>query len=84
MKVVNATQARRNIGKLIDEALESKEPIQIIGKRGNVILISENDWHAIQETLYLLSIPGMREAIIEGRNEPINECKTLEDIGWDI
>ncbi len=59
MKTINATKARANIYKLLEEANSSNEPIQITGKRNNAILISEDDWRAIEETLYLLSIPGM-------------------------
>ena len=54
------------------------------GKQGNAVLVSEADWKAIQETLYLLSIPGMKESIIEGEKEPIDKCLKPGDIGWDI
>lgn len=84
MKTVSISQARRNIYQLIDETIYSSEPVQITTKRGNVIIVSEEDWSAIQETLYLLSIPGMRESLIEGINSPVEECNTTEDIGWDI
>ena len=82
MKTVSITQARNNLYKLLDEAIISSEQIEILGKRGNGILISKQDWSSIQETLYLLSIPGMRESLIEGKNTPIDEC--TEDIGWDL
>ena len=62
MTTIRATEARANLYKLLDQAAESHEPIQITGKRSNEILISEEDWQSIQETLYLLSIPGMRES----------------------
>jgi len=71
MKTITATEARNNIYNLIDQAFDESEPIQITGKRANAILISEEDWRAIQETLYLLSIPGMRESIIKGMKEPV-------------
>lgn len=80
MKSIAITQARSNLYKLIDEAIDSSEPIQITGKRGNAVLISESDWRSINETLYLLSIPGMRESIIEGMNTPIDECS--EELDW--
>lgn len=80
MKSINATTAREKIYLLIDEANESHEPIQILGKRGNAILISESDWNSIQETLYLLNIPGMKESILEGGNTPLDECS--EDLKW--
>jgi antitoxin YefM len=74
MKTKTATQFRKEIYKLIDEVSISHDPVQIMGKRSNAVLISEEDWNAIQETLYLASIPGMRESIIEGMNTPIQEC----------
>ncbi len=84
MKTVPITQARNNLYKLLDETIISSEPIEILGKRGNGILLSKQDWISIQETLYLLSIPGMRESLIEGRNIPKEELLDLEDIGWDL
>lgn len=80
MKTISVTNARSQLYKLIDEASTSHEPIQITGKRSNVILISEHDWSAIQETLFLLSIPGMRESIQEGKKTPIDECS--EELDW--
>lgn len=80
MKSVNATNAREKLYTLIDEANLSHEPIQIFGKRGNAVLISENDWNAIQETLYLLSVPGMGESIREGMKTPVEECR--EELDW--
>ncbi len=80
MTTVSATEARSKLYKLLDEARETSEPILITGKRGNGVLVSEDDWRSIQETLYLLSIPGMRESIREGMNEPIDGCS--EEPGW--
>jgi len=80
MKSVKATEARTKLYRLLDQASEEGEPIQILGKRNNAVLISENDWRAINETLYLLSIPGMRESIREGLRTPLSE--TDEDPGW--
>lgn len=82
MKTITATMARENIYKLMDETYESHEPIQITGKRHSAVLLSETDWNAIQETLYLMNIPGMTDSIIEGMNTPIEECVDLEDIKW--
>ena len=76
MKTISVTEARNNIYKLIDMTNEDSEPIQITGKRGNAVLISEEDWRAINETLYLVSIPGMRESIIKGMKEPLVKCLT--------
>jgi antitoxin YefM len=80
MKTISVTQARKEIYRLLDETSETHEPIQISGKRSNAILVSEDDWLAIQETLYLYSIPGMQESIIEGLNTPIEE--TDEELDW--
>lgn len=79
MTTVTATKARNNLYSLIDEANESHIPIQITGKRGNAILVSEDDWKAISETVNLSTIPGMVESIKEGMNEAIEDCSdTLE------
>lgn len=80
MKTLTATQARKDIYRLLDEASETHKPIQITGKRSNGILVSEEDWRSIQETLHLSSIPGMQESIIEGMNTPIEE--TDEELDW--
>ena len=80
MKTISVTKARSNLYKLLDDARISGEPIQITGKRSNGILVSEDDWRAISETLFLLSIPGMRDSIREGLNKPINECET--ELKW--
>ncbi|MCG6980647.1 MAG: type II toxin-antitoxin system Phd/YefM family antitoxin [Deltaproteobacteria bacterium] len=80
MPTVTATEARAKLYRLIDQAASSHEPIVITGKRANAVLISEDDWRAVQETLYLLSIPGMRESIREGLATPVEEC--AEDLDW--
>jgi prevent-host-death family protein len=79
MKTITAIKAKENLFKLLDETANSHEPIQITGKKTNAVLLSEEDWQAIQETLYLLSIPGMRESILEGLQTPVEGCaKELE------
>ncbi|MDD3558786.1 MAG: type II toxin-antitoxin system Phd/YefM family antitoxin [Melioribacteraceae bacterium] len=80
MKTISITNARKELYKLVDSAIKESTPVQITGKRGNAVLISEDDWRAIEETLYLLSIPGMRESIVEGMKTPLSE--TSEDPGW--
>lgn len=80
MTTIKATDARAALYRLIDETAETHRPITITGKRHNAILVSESDWNAINETLYLLSIPGMRESIQEGLNANVDEC--AEDPGW--
>jgi len=80
MPTLTATEARKRLYSLVDEVKESHEPIQIVGKRSSAVLISEEDWRAIQETLFLTSIPGMRESIQEGIKTSVEECD--EDIDW--
>jgi len=80
MATVSATEARKRLYALIDEVGESHEPVQITGKRGNAVLISEQDWRAIQETLHLASIPGMRESILEGMATDTAELSS--EPGW--
>lgn len=80
MPTITATEARSKLYRLIDQTTDANEPIVITGKRGNAVLISEEDWRSIQETLYLLNIPGMRESIREGLSTPIEACS--EKISW--
>jgi prevent-host-death family protein len=80
VKTITASKARENLYRLIEETANSSEPVQITGKRANAVLVSEQDWRAIQETMYLLSIPGMRESIREGMANPVEECS--EEIDW--
>jgi len=80
MPTLTATEARSKLYRLIDEAASSHEPIVITGKRGSAVLVSEDDWRAIQETLFLLNIPKMRESIQEGLATPLEECS--EEIEW--
>lgn len=80
MPILNASDARANLYRLIDQTNESHEPIIISGKRNKAVLISEDDWKSIQETLYLTSIPGMRESIIEGMKEPLSESS--KELNW--
>jgi prevent-host-death family protein len=80
MTILNATEARSKLYGLIDETTSSHQPIVITGKRGNAVLVSEDDWNAINETLHLLSVPGMRESILTGMKEPLSECST--ELDW--
>lgn len=77
---ITASEARASLYRLIDQASESHQPILISGKRSSAVLVSADDWQAIQETLYLLSVPGMRESIKEGRTEPLD--KSAKDLDW--
>ena len=80
MLTLSASEARANLYRLIDQAAESHAPIVISGKRGNAVLIAEADWAAIQETLFLLAVPGMRESIRAGMAEPTSACAT--ELDW--
>ena len=75
--LVTASEARAGLYRLIDQTAESHHPILISGKRSSAVLVSAEDWQAIQETLYLLSVPGMRESIKKGRAEPLSKSARL-------
>ncbi len=80
MQTLTASEARANLYRLIDEAAESHEPIIISGKRSSAVLLSAEDWNAIQETLYLLALPGMRESIKAGMAESL--AKSAKELKW--
>jgi prevent-host-death family protein len=80
MTAITASEARANLYRLIDEAADSHQPLLISGKRNKAVLVSEEDWTAIQETLFLLSVPGMRESIREGMDTSVDECD--ENLDW--
>ena len=80
MSTLTASEARAKLYRLIDEAAESHIPIRITGKRNSAVLVSEKDWASIQETIYLLSIPGMRESIREGMDTAVEECEA--ELDW--
>ena len=80
MTTLNVTEARANLYKLIDDTSVSHEPVVITGKRGNAVLLAEEDWIAINETLHLLSVPGMRESIVVGMRESIDSAAT--ELEW--
>ncbi len=80
MTRLSASEARANFYRLVDQAAETHMPVRIAGKRNNAMLVSEEDWNAIQETLYLLSIPGMRKSILEGMKTPVN--KLSKGLRW--
>ena len=80
MSTLTVTEARGKLYRLIDEAAESHQPVVITGKRNKAVLVSEEDWAAIQETLFLLAVPGMRESVKEGMETPIDDCD--EALDW--
>lgn len=80
MTTLNATEARSKLYALIDETTDTHQPIVITGKRGNAVLLAEDDWKAINETLHLLSVPGMRESIREGMAANLDDCN--QELDW--
>ena len=80
MTTINVTGARAKLYQLIDETVNSHEPVMIKSKRGNAVLLSERDWNAISETLYLVSLSGMRQSIQDGLNEKIADCS--KELDW--
>ena len=80
MTSITATEARKRLYSLLDEVASSHEPIEITGRRANAVLVSEDDWRAVQETLHLLSIPGMRESILDGMKTPIADLE--QELDW--
>jgi prevent-host-death family protein len=80
MTTVTVTEARKRLYNLVDQTIESHEPVHIAGKRGGAVLLSDEDWSSIQETLFLLSIPGMRDAIRKGLDTPVDMC--TKDLIW--
>jgi len=80
--LVTASEARAGLYRLMDEVAESHQPIMISGKRTNAVLLSADDWNAIQETLYLLAVPGMRESIKKGMAEPL--ARSAKKLNWNI
>ena len=80
MKTITATEARKILYRLLDEVAVTSEPVQITGKRSSAVLVPEQDWRAIQEMLYLLSVPGMRDSIREGLETKLEDC--VEELDW--
>ncbi len=80
MATLSLSEARKRLYTLVDEVRETHVPVQIVGKRNSAFLVSEEDWRSIEETLYLASIPGMRESIKKGLKTPVEKC--AEEPGW--
>jgi len=80
MSSINITSARKDLYRIVESVNQTHEPIEITGKNGNAVLVGEKDWKSITETLFLTSIPGMRDSILQGMNEPISEMS--EELDW--
>lgn len=82
MSTINITNARKDLYNLVESVSLYHEPVLIVGKKANAVLISEDDWRAMQETLYLDSIPQMTQSILEGANESIDDCISGDMVEW--
>jgi len=80
MITLSASEARKRLYNLVDEVQETHTPVQIVGKRNSAVLISQEDWHSIEETLYLMKIPGMVQSIKKGLKTPVEQC--TEEPDW--
>lgn len=80
MTTLNASEAREKLYRLLDETAAEHQPVLITGPRSNAVLVGEDDWNAMQETLYLLAVPGMRESVIQGLATPVGQCE--KEPGW--
>lgn len=82
MTAINITNARKELYNLVENVNRYSDPTLIVSKKGNAVLISEDDWNAIQETVYLNSIPGMAESLIQGKESSLEDCLTEDEIEW--
>ena len=82
MAAINITNARKELYNLVENVNLYTEPALIVSKKGNAVLVSEDDWNALQETVYLNSIPGMAQSLIEGRDTPIEQCVAEDEVEW--
>jgi len=82
MKTITASEARARLFRLIDEVTDEHQPMLVTGKRNNVVLISEQDWREIEETLHLLSVPGLKEDLREGARMPVGDCVAEDELDW--
>ena len=83
MTAISATKARENLYQLIADVNTSNSAITITNNRGkNAVILSEDDWNAVQETLYLMSVPGLTESIVEGGKEAIEDCLSEDEVEW--
>ncbi|MUG97672.1 type II toxin-antitoxin system prevent-host-death family antitoxin [Scytonema sp. UIC 10036] len=82
MDVIHVNDAQQHLDAVINDSVQSHTPVIITGNQNQAVLISLEDWNAIQETLYLLQVPSMREDLLEGMNTPVEECVTKEKLDW--
>lgn len=84
MNTITISNLRKNIFAIADNVIKSSQPTLITSKTGNTVMVSEEDWNAVQETLYLLNVKGMRESLADGKNTNIADCITEEEFNWDL
>lgn len=82
MTNTNITNFRKKIYELLDQTIKYNEPINISTKNGNAVVLSEEDYNNIMETLYISSIPGLKEDIIEGMKENVEDCVSEDEVEW--
>ncbi len=82
MTTTTITNFRKNIYSLVENTVKYNEPVNITTKEGNAVMISEDEYNGLIETLYLTSIPGMREKLTEGLNTPLDETVSEEEVLW--
>ncbi len=82
MSTIDIATAKKDLYNLVENVNLYSEPALIVGKRGNAVLLSEDDWNAIQETLYLNSIEGMAESILNGAKTPVEDCISEDMVEW--
>lgn len=82
MDVIRVNEAQKHLDAVINKSVKSHTPVIITGDENQAVLVALDDWNAIQETLYLLQVPGLREDILEGMRTPIEECVTKEELDW--
>lgn len=82
MTTTNITNFRKNAFNYVEQTVKYNEPVNICTKDGNAVLLSEEDYSGIMETLYLVSMPGMREKIMDGMNKPLSDCVDETAVDW--
>ncbi|MBC6678534.1 type II toxin-antitoxin system Phd/YefM family antitoxin [Zhenpiania hominis] len=82
MTITNVTNFRKNIFSMLEQTIKYNEPINISTKDGNAVVLSEEEYQGMLETIYLMSIPEMKEKLIEGKNTPLSECVSESEVDW--
>lgn len=82
MTNINITNFRKDIYELLERTIKYNEPINISTKNGNAVVLSEEDYNSLMETLHIYSVPGLKEDIIEGMKEPLENCVAEDEVEW--